>query len=55
MKLLGTKHVVKNRREDLERRSYKKDIKYRQDYVERLVTEFTTEIQSHNFGNNKPG
>ena len=34
----------------LERRSYKKEIKYRQDNADELVEEFSTEIQSHNFG-----
>ena len=36
----------------MERKSHKKDIKYRHDYSDRLVAEFTTEIQSHNCGGN---
>ena len=45
MEILGKNHVGKTRHEDLERISLKKNIKCSQDYNERLVVEFTTEIQ----------
>ena len=38
--------------EALERRCYKKYIKWGRDYSERLVETFSTEIQSENFGGN---
>ena len=52
MKLLGKKHVGKTRCKDLEIVSNKKYIKCREYYTERLVAEFSTETQSHNFGGN---
>ena len=46
--LNGTSHVSITRHEYLERISRKK-VKFRQDYAKRLLSEFATETQSHNF------
>ena len=52
MKILGTNHVVKTRRKVFEIRSNKKYMKCRQDYANKSVAEFSTEIKSHNFYDN---